>query len=75
MNDKFLVAAHHLCGQRTAENYIDECVLRPTSEPHALYQILVKLTQNDMASHAELMGFADCIHSWMQLGFGEKEKA
>jgi hypothetical protein len=66
MNEKFMVAAHHLSGQSTAENYIDECVLRPCSEPHMLYRILVKMTGNDMASRAELMGFADCLHSWMR---------
>ena len=66
MNERFMVAANHLSGQRTAENYIDECVLRPCSEPHILFRILGKMTGDDMASRAELMGFADSLHSWMR---------
>lgn len=72
MNEKFMVAAHHLNGQRTAENYIDECVFQTVPEPHVLYQILVKMTGDDMASRAKLMGFADCLHSMLRLGLNDE---
>ena len=66
MNEKFMVAAHHMSGYRNAEKYFDECVFHSIQEEHVLYQILLKMTGDDMASRAELMGFADYIHSCLR---------
>lgn len=59
-------ASHHLNGHHSAENYIDECVLKPTQEPHILFQILVQMDLTTEEGRAKLMGFTDCLHSWMR---------
>lgn len=65
MSNKFNYSESHLNGWRTAENFIDESVMRENSEPDLLARLIEKLTGNDEKSKAELHGFCECIQQWM----------
>ncbi len=62
MTDSFNYSDSQLNGFITAENYIDECVLRVTQEKNILFRIVQKMSGDDEKSKAELRGFCDCIH-------------
>lgn len=66
MTDKFDFHESRLNGQITAENFIDECVLRARPEKDILATIISKMAGNDEKSKAELIDFCDCIHQWME---------
>ncbi len=70
--------AHHLAtahanGYRTAENYVDECVMRSCAEPNILSSISVALiarcTSPDEAS-ATMDGFCAYLHSLLCAKYG-----
>jgi hypothetical protein len=66
MTDKFDFHMSRLDGQRTAENFIDECVLRARPERDILAAIISKMAGDDEKSKAELIGFCECVHQWME---------
>lgn len=66
-------ALHDMSGEHTAANYIDEFVLRKTSEPDILFRIIVKMTATDASgSLDELRGFARYLHSMLEVRYGNR---
>ena len=72
------MTAHHLAhahanGYRTAENYVDDCVMRSCAEPNILSNIVVTLisacASPDEASET-MNGFCDYLHSLLRAKYG-----
>ena len=61
---------HDTIGERTAANYLDECVFCKTSEPDILFRILVKMTAEDAKTRAVLQGFARYLHHMLEVRYG-----
>ena len=61
--EKKIDGASHLNGTRTAENFIDECVLRP-GEPGVLFSLVRRFDNEDA-----LRGFCECLQRWMRSEF------
>nr|WP_315476312.1 hypothetical protein [uncultured Undibacterium sp.] len=55
--------AAYINGVKTAENYIEDCVIRSVPEPDILFQILEKFSGKDEKSQFALRGFLSHIHS------------
>lgn len=69
MNLKNILSEAHLNGQRTAENFIDECVNRKVSEDDILFMIVSKFTGSDLKSRQTLQGFLSVIHEQLKLAY------
>ena len=73
MNKRFILAAHHLNGQRTAENYVDDCVMRRCDEPNVLSNIVVNLIAGCGTAEAAsetMNGFCDYLHGLLRAKYG-----
>lgn len=69
MSLKNILSEAHLNGQRTAENFIDECVIRTVSEDDILFMIVSQFTGNDLKSRQSLQGFLSVIHQELKAAY------
>lgn len=76
MNERYQMAAHHLNGYRTAENYVDECVMRDCGESSVLADIVINMAAQCATpeeSYRTLTGFCDYLHSLLRAKYGPSQ--